>query len=517
MASAWEQAAEIQPVNQRLRQLQVSMAVGESLHARHLSPLSEEMTLRFASPVFSRHSRADARARSGGTHADGDDGGHVAAGPGDAHRDAAHRQAARAVHAAHRRAGGRRGRSRTTWVARLNLDIASGRSSAAPTIVQAGVPPLPTVDAVVGAIWNSGFVVAAENQPLPPLPAVDPLPPGWDYPGHFRKAAAEHLSRARARASSASFIPHITMSDDGRRRARADASRAWRWRISRARAISTGDNVLPPTAPGVTPVGTETVMMAPSFPQPMYEALKEKSQELLLPGLDKVAAGHRARAQDQPRVRRGLHGRPQRRDGARAAVARLPDRSAGHVLQALLGHRCGAAARGQRHRRPAQEPGAGARHGAADSPANQFVLLLRSSLLRRYPNAIIYLTPAVTGAATTPPPPTSIRSSTARWSPTSPSSASRSRQPRRSARPRQPGLLRRHPGASDRAALRSRWRRSPRRCWPTKSHLPIGTQPPAGVPLKGRTWGRNSAHMADITRRLPVRITIHASQLVSLT
>ena len=51
----------------------------------------------------------------------------------------------------------------------------------------------------------------------------------------------------------------------------------------------------------------------------------------------------------------------------------------------------------------------------------------------------------------------------------------------------------------------------------TKSHLPIGAQPPAGVPLKGRTWGRNSAHMADITRRLPVRITIHASQLVSLT
>ena len=51
----------------------------------------------------------------------------------------------------------------------------------------------------------------------------------------------------------------------------------------------------------------------------------------------------------------------------------------------------------------------------------------------------------------------------------------------------------------------------------SKTHLPIGTQPPPGVPLKGRTWGRNSAHMADVTRRLPVRITIHASQLVSLT
>ena len=54
MASAWEQAAEIQPVNQRLRQLQISMAVGESLHARHLFPLSEDMTLRFASPAFGR-------------------------------------------------------------------------------------------------------------------------------------------------------------------------------------------------------------------------------------------------------------------------------------------------------------------------------------------------------------------------------------------------------------------------------------------------------------------------------
>src|SRR4030095_14026181 len=54
MASAWEQAAEIQQVNQRLRQLQLSMAVGDSLHARHLSRLSAEVTLLFASLVFSR-------------------------------------------------------------------------------------------------------------------------------------------------------------------------------------------------------------------------------------------------------------------------------------------------------------------------------------------------------------------------------------------------------------------------------------------------------------------------------
>jgi hypothetical protein len=48
-----------------------------------------------------------------------------------------------------------------------------------------------------------------------------------------------------------------------------------------------------------------------------------------------------------------------------------------------------------------------------------------------------------------------------------------------------------------------------------RSYLAIGSAPPAGVPLKGRSWGKNSAHMAEITRRLPVRITIHASQLVA--
>src|SRR4029453_3050820 len=60
-------------------------------------------------------------------------------------------------------------------------------------------------------------------------------------------------------------------------------------KLARA-AVATGDNVLQPTAPGVTPIGTETVMMEPSFPQPMYEPLKEKSQDLLLPGLDTVLA-----------------------------------------------------------------------------------------------------------------------------------------------------------------------------------------------------------------------------------
>jgi hypothetical protein len=49
------------------------------------------------------------------------------------------------------------------------------------------------------------------------------------------------------------------------------------------------------------------------------------------------------------------------------------------------------------------------------------------------------------------------------------------------------------------------------------SYLPVGSQPPSGLPLNGRTWGKNSAEIAGITRRLPVRIAIHATRLVAPT
>ena len=94
MASAWEQAAEIQPVNQRLRQLQMSMAVGESLHARHLSTFTEEMTLRIASPVFSRIRIPTPEIDPAGRTLTAHHGGNLAAGAGHADRDAPDRQAA---------------------------------------------------------------------------------------------------------------------------------------------------------------------------------------------------------------------------------------------------------------------------------------------------------------------------------------------------------------------------------------------------------------------------------------
>ena len=149
------------------------------------------------------------------------------------------------------------------------------------------MPPLPTVDGVVNAIWNSGFMIAAEEPAARRRcrPSIRCRRHGT-IPGHFRKAAADHLARIGPRISA---VVHPAHHDerDGRHRPGADES-ARGAREPRARGDLDGRQRPAADGAGVTPVGTETVMMAPSFPQPMYEALKEKSQDLLLPGLDKV-------------------------------------------------------------------------------------------------------------------------------------------------------------------------------------------------------------------------------------
>ena len=510
MASAWEQAAEIQPVNQRLRQLQVSLAVGESLHARHLSSLSEDMTLRFASPAFGRLRMPTFELEPAGLTIATIMAGTVLPIP--------------ATRTAMRRIGRQRGPlsrriaakgaardADATWVAFLNLGVGAGAPAPAPpVVVRAPLPPLPTVDAVVGAIWNRNFVIAAENQPLPPLPASDPLPPGWDYPGHFRKAAADHLARAGSRPD-VSFIPHITMRDTVDAVREQMRPRAALANLVRA-AIRTGDSVLPPTAPGVTPIGTETVLMEPSFPQPMYEALKEKSQDLLLPGLDTVlpdtVLGLKTNCAFVEAYMIGLNV-----EMARELLWRgFPTDQRGTYFRNFWGNDGAAAAAGDigdLRNNLGRELGT----APPNSPANQFVLLLRSSLLRRYPNAVIYLTPAVTGSGRPPdiyPIFNGVMEPDINFAgfPISPATAIGGRG--------NPGyyvVIQEHP-TEPRFGLEVPVSTA---LLATKSHLPIGTQPPAGVPLKGRTWGRNSAHMADITRRMPVRITIHASQLVSLT
>jgi hypothetical protein len=513
MASAWEQAAEIQPVNQRMRQLQLSLAVGESLHARHLSRFTEEMTLRIAAPVFSRIRIASAVTPLGHSL--------TAA-------QAISMLPVPATQAPMRRIGRQRGPltrrvaaqgfSRSpvnTWVARLNSITGMPAATPAPTIDRASIGFLPTVDSVVNAIWNSGFQIAAENQPVPPLPPVDPLPPAWDYPGAFRKAAADHLSRIRTKSIAALIFPTTLAQTLGivRDQMRPRVALA---KLARA-TVSTGDNVLQPTAPGVTPIGTEDVMMAPSFPQPMYEPLKAKSQDLLLPGLDKVdpdrVVGLRTNRAFVEAYMIGLNF-----EMARELLWRgFPTDQQGTYFKHFWGTDTGVSA-------PTdiddlrKNLGRGLGAPVPNAPPEQFVLLLRSTLLRRYPNAIIYLTPAMTGTPPTPPPQDLFPIFNGAMEPDInffgfPLTPAKAVGTGTTSDPGYYVVIQEHPTEPrfglDVAVVNT--------LVATKTHLAIGTAPPSGVPLKGRTWGKNSAHMAEITRRLPVRITIHASQLVALS
>jgi hypothetical protein len=147
-------------------------------------------------------------------------------------------------------------------------------------------------------------------------------------------------------------------------------------------------------------------------------------------------------------------------------------------------------------------------------------MLLRSSLLRRYPNAVIYLTPAIQKG--TPPAPLSLvpdelpaHEIPPIFSGSMPPDVSFFGFPvsTDAATGAAGGLgyyvvIQEHPteprfGVDANLPLGS------------ASHLAVGARPPPGLPLNGRTWGKNSAEMAGITRRLPVRIAIHAVRLVS--
>ena len=149
-------------------------------------------------------------------------------------------------------------------------------------------------------------------------------------------------------------------------------------------------------------------------------------------------------------------------------------------------------------------------------PRERFVMLLRSPLLRRYPNAVIYLTPAVVTAGGR-----------------APSEVPEDEKLPTFAGSMQPDInflgfdipadevvsggvggyylvIQQHP-TEPRFGLHTGASAG------NISHLSISAGAPAGQPLNGLEWGSNAAHMAGITRRLPVRLAIHASQFLSPT
>lgn len=542
MASAWEQAAELPTANQRMRQLQLSMAVGEVLHQRHFSVLSEEMVLRVTAPAFGRLHMPQTNTPSIGPSLLASQAGTLL--PAAANRSAMRRIGRQRGPLTRRVAAKGFQRSPTdTWVARLD-QMWTAPTPPPPTPPPPPQPPTPPTFDYVSmpslALFPrlsdpptsafGAFFVAPENAAVTP-PGVALVQSGTEAPDFFRSAAREHLNRFFV-PSYRPITPHFILAYQPVKQfvlAQTDPRLALSALVKAV--ISIGDRVLAPTAAGVTPIGVETVMAAPYFPQPMYEPLRDLSQELLLPGLDKVEPetvfGLRTNRRFVEAYMVGLN----HEMGRELLWRGYPTDQRGTYFDRFWGQ-------GVPNSAPkditdlntwsVQDPTSKKIRTLGDAQGappltEEFVMLLRSNLLKRYPNAVIYLTPAI--------PPVSGSTDPAAVVPDLdpkhelPPIFSGSFQPdvaffgfpvTAKAAVGGPNIgsgyyvvIQEHPteprfGLDDGVgqALGA-------------SYLVIGPTPPAGINPDPGTWNTNAAQMARITRRLPVRVAIHASRLIT--
>jgi hypothetical protein len=511
MASAWEQAAELEAANQRLRQLQLGLAVGETLHRRHFAVLSEEQMLRVAAPAFGRL-RQDGGASM------------LALQTGSALPVGATRSAMRRIGRlrgplSRRVAAKAAPRSATdTWVARLNL-LPSATPAPPPP------PPPPREAAPIPALLEQAvqrldeddtrssfgvFFVAAEIAPVtqPGTPVVDTT--RTEVPEFFRTAARDHWTRffPASPVPSRPFLvglrsvrdlvlsqtrPHLTLAT-----------------LARA-VVSTGDGVLAPTAPGIAPLGVETVMAGPRFPQPMYEPLRELSQQLLLPGLETVEADTVLGLATNRRFVEAYMVGLNHEMGRELLWRGYPTDQRGTYFDHFWGLGVPNAAPSDINDLVTWRTRQLGSPAGAPALDERFVMVIRSSLLGRYPNAAIYLTPAVHPG--TPPDPNRLAADEDPEHEQLPLFTG-SLQPdvaffgfavaTAAATGADGGLghyvvIQEHP-TEPRFGLDADFPRG------GASHLAVAAGGPAA---------RNAAEMAARTRRLPVRIAIHAARLMT--
>ncbi|HKU15277.1 MAG TPA: hypothetical protein VJQ52_12855 [Steroidobacteraceae bacterium] len=404
MASAWEQAGDLARANQRMRQLQLSLAVGASLHARHFNNLTNEAVLRMSAPALPRLRAAGVMGQTG-TLA-----GIVAsrALPLQA-ASSAMRRIARARGPITRRvtAQGLTRAPASSWMTVLNSASAFNfvfTTPVLPDIATFGVireriaqPAVlstfreVTAEVVDGQPVKPHFRITPEGQEVFHVGLVRPIANPQDNPTskNFRDAAKAHLAKVNPGRIGIIFAAPAELPMQTIRDAVVTQLEPRRSLVPLAQAIvAMGDSaaVTPPTNTGSVPI--EPIMAAPKFPQPMYESLRDLSQQLLLPGLETVEPNSVLGLETNSRfveaymvglnfeMGRELLWRGYPTDQRGTYFDRFWDsRSAGGGADVNPLHAWQDRALGDPQTAPA---------------GDRFVMLMRSSLLRRYPSAVIY-------------------------------------------------------------------------------------------------------------------------------
>lgn len=430
MASAWDQAAELEKVNQLLRQAQLGWRIASSLHTRHIRRMDPGLGLQVLAPAQAR------MLRRGGALAELI----VDTGLARAAFSTTLRRVARPRGAVNRRVQ-RVAPTPLPRTTRVLLKLQPEQRLSRIVLPSAGPVTLERVASglIANVLWSEGTAAAVAAAPRRPFFALVPLgtpvpvnPPPEDLglepvrspirrpvppirrrPGEppeppeppeplpprprpprpvdtaaaklFREVAAQHLARFMPERPVKS-VPPLRTGELATAFAEALARTTPTETFSvRARAVFNlpGNTANNGVATPLAPVG-----LSPVFPQPMVEPLVEIAQELVLPGLDLVPPNTVVPLQTNTRfvqaymvglnteMGRELLWRGFPADLAATYFTRFWDSSAS----------------------PGRPPDIdpinqwGARPLGEDAADENFVMLVRSELLRRYPDAIVYAT-----------------------------------------------------------------------------------------------------------------------------
>lgn len=288
-----------------------------------------------------------------------------------------------------------------------------------------------------------------------------------------------------------------------------------------ARVTSGGDPVAPPARPGAT------VLAQPSFPQPMYQALRDLSPELLLPGVGKIVPNTITVLNSNPRFIEAYMAGLNHEIASELLWREFPG-DLRHTYFRTFWDTGGGAAQPlpEMHTWSPDAP----LGGSLAAGQGQLVLLIRGELLRRYPDALIYAVsargPATLGDGQLLP---AFRG---RIDPdiTFLGFALTEAQARSGPGQGQHGwffVIQEQPSAP-RFGLdepRPKPRTEPLATWNDLAWSDMKTVPGARLKLADLTvpaaqrpaepaWAFNAAHMAAILRQRPVRVAFHADRLL---
>lgn len=413
MASAWEQLGDIEKINQRLRQAQLSRAVNTKYHKKTFQRLPEEAFFRIISPA---NSRVAIEEREPGTP--------PTAPPTQmliAERLGRSFVPATAVSASMRKIVRPRGTINREyaqanapgvnriftlfnanpgiWFEPPNEDrgsvtidriaqILTNESAPRPGFIWVDVPPVPGHwERMRGEYPNmlstfrqaslSGSFIASRQSPPNTLPA-------------FREAAIAHHNYLTTLFTTLNFTEFRTQFVASEMKAAAMAGLNPATTVSNAARSSMDVG----SAPLTSGDELDPIMDAPTFPQPMYEALRDLSQDFLLPGLEHVPPNTVQLLQTNAKFIESFMVGLNAEMGRELLWRGYPTDQRGTYFQQFWDTE--ASGNPQPDINPINEWGSRALgETAVGAGDDKLVLLLRGELLRRYPGTIIYAVKAV--------------------------------------------------------------------------------------------------------------------------